>query len=252
MSKRSFKTVQLEFANYLRNPGVVNAPQGIEKRRLAVYRGLISANIQNFVDSGFPVLKRITPAGRWQELIDSFIANYFSTSPYFVDISGAFVDFLTSGQVLTKNDPPYIGELAHYEWVELSVSLLELEDGVEAVAELTPDTAIQLNSTAQLLSYSYEVEKISPDFLPATVAPETVHILVYRDLAGRVRFFRLSTMTVLLLRHLQQSEYSSNQDLTEAMQAALPQLAKEVVAEGLTATLTEFAKRQVILTRTGG
>ena len=50
--------LQTSFAAHIRDPQNVAAPEGIEDRRMSVYRNLFFNNICNLLSSNFPVLIR--------------------------------------------------------------------------------------------------------------------------------------------------------------------------------------------------
>ena len=55
----TFKDVQYQFTGYIRDPENNDKPEGIEQRRLNVYRDLFYNNIEGFISSCFPVLKSL-------------------------------------------------------------------------------------------------------------------------------------------------------------------------------------------------
>ncbi len=56
-----FQQQQQALTAYLRDPESCPAPQGVEPRRLAVYRDLFYKNIEGFISGGFPVCRSIFP-----------------------------------------------------------------------------------------------------------------------------------------------------------------------------------------------
>ena len=55
--KPAFQELQYAFAAHIRDPESNAAPEGIEDRRLAVYRELFYNNVQSLLTSTFPVLR---------------------------------------------------------------------------------------------------------------------------------------------------------------------------------------------------
>ena len=51
--------LQTRFAAQIRNPQSVPAPEGIEDRRMDIYRNLFFSNVCTFLSSNFPVLKSL-------------------------------------------------------------------------------------------------------------------------------------------------------------------------------------------------
>ena len=79
-SQPLFQRVQFEFAGHIRNPLSNSAPEGIEDRRLAIYRNLFFNNIESFIANGFPILKSITDTDRWVSLVRDFVHRHQSQS----------------------------------------------------------------------------------------------------------------------------------------------------------------------------
>ncbi len=89
-----FQVSQHTLVAHLRNPNKNRAPEGIEDRRLNIYRELIYNNIENFIASGFPVLKDVMSEANWHAMVRDFIECHESHSPYFLEISQEFLKYL--------------------------------------------------------------------------------------------------------------------------------------------------------------
>ncbi|OEC36203.1 Putative DNA-binding domain-containing protein [Pseudomonas cuatrocienegasensis] len=92
-------------------------------------------NIEGFISGAFPVLHRLIEASRWQRLVRSFIAEHQARTPYFLQISQEFLAWLQQGYVAEAGDPPFVLELAHYEWVELALDVSEAEPALLELAQ---------------------------------------------------------------------------------------------------------------------
>ena len=148
MSQQSLRDSQLEMARFLRNPDTAPAPEGIEPRRLKIYQDLIYNNIEGFISGGFPVLRTLYTDDAWNELVRKFIDGHSCHTPYFLEISQEFLNFLMNDYELRDCDPPFMAELAHYEWVELALDVSQEEidsdaldvdaDPLECVPVLSP------------------------------------------------------------------------------------------------------------------
>jgi uncharacterized protein len=89
-----FAAVQLEFAAHIRNPALYPAPADVEPRRMQVYVELFFNNIEALLASAFPVAKRVLGELRWRELVRGFIHHHPSASPYFLEISQEFLQYI--------------------------------------------------------------------------------------------------------------------------------------------------------------
>ena len=218
-----FRAHQLAFIHAIRSPEQA-IPSDVAPERMAVYRELFFNNIQNFVNSAFPVLRSILPAVIWQQNLRRFFAEATLTSPYFLNIAESYLDWLA-------NEPPSLPfalELAHYEWAELYVATLPCP-GLEPCDLTGP---LRLAECALVLSYQFPVHQISADFQPETPASNGCYLLVYRNIDDQVRFIALNQLTAALLTLLSERPGLDFVELTCEFSALLPQLAEvEWVAE---------------------
>jgi hypothetical protein len=201
MSKPGFQQTQYAFAAYIREPGRNPAPPGVKPERAAMYRELFCNNIMNFIGTSFPVLKQVLDEAHWLELVQDFFARHRSTTPYFSDFPEEFLAFLREERTSHPQDPPFLLELAHYEWVELALSLAEGEVPVTNMAEQNPlDCWITLSELAWPLAYRFPVQRISRDYQPSEPPVEPTLLAVYRDREDAVHFVELNPPTYRLLQ----------------------------------------------------
>ena len=224
---------QIRMASYLRDPERRSPPDGIEERRLKVYRELIFNNVEGFIRGGFPVLRSLYGDDDWQGLVRSFLDGHRCRSPYFLEISQEFIRYLTEEHQQRECDPPFLAELAHYEWVELALDVATDELPPERPSD-TPDL-LQLSPLAWVLSYRFPVHRIGPGFQPETPC-EGCYLVVYRDRSDVVNFIEVNAATARLLA-LFQEEGSSEAD------AVIERLAGEMQADP--AAIRPFAMEQV-------
>ncbi len=194
-----FAAKQREFAAYIRDPVKNPAPAGAPAQRIAVYRELFFNNINNFLASSFPVIRTLLDDRQWVELVQDFYAQHVSKSPYFAKIPEEFIAFLQAERV-APDDLPFLLELAHYEWVEMALSIATAEPVVQvAPPSALADRLITLSPLAWPLAYEYPVHKIAPDYLPVQPPASATFLVVYRDVADDVHFFEVTPLTYRLL-----------------------------------------------------
>jgi hypothetical protein len=225
----SFQQSQFQFARHLRNPDAYPAPEHIEDRRMGIYRDLIYKNIESFIANGFPVLREITDDEPWHRLVRDFIHRHRSQSPYFLEISQEFLRYLQDTRGQQEDDPPFMQELAHYEWVELALDIAEQEIPEAPVS--TPADLLQqrlgVSPLSWSLSYQYPVHKISRDYQPASPPATPTFLVVYRNRQDKVRFLEVNALTVRLLQLL-------NESAEPTLQSVLHTLANEAGQQDLT------------------
>lgn len=208
----SLASQQARLAAHLRDPDANPPPPGIEDRRLAIYRDLFFNNIEGLLSGNFPVIRKTLGDSRWRRLVREFYATHRSQTPLFAEIGREFTRFLQQRQA-SADDPGWLAEMAHYEWVELGLQIAagdlpahdpdgDLLSGVPVPSPL-----------AWPLGYAWPVQHIGPDYQPATVPAAPTLLLVRRDAAFQVRFAELSPLVYRLLELLGEGAASGREVL---------------------------------------
>lgn len=217
---KSFQRTQYALAAHLRAPDSEPAPEAIEERRIAIYRELVYNNIEGFVAGAFPVLHRLYPSSAWHAMVRDFIVKHRAQTPYFLEISQEFLAYLWEERGTLEEDPPFLLELAHYEWVELGLDIAtailpEFRD----LPENLLDTRVIVSPLVMNLVYQYPVHKISPSYRPDST--ELTYLVVYRNAEDKVKFMESNALTHRLLYLLQEPHERS-------LKAVLTQIAEEL------------------------
>lgn len=247
MPSADFQQTQLAFAAYIRDPKNNPAPSDVPADRMAAYHELFFNNIEGFLTSNFPVLRTLYRDDDWKKLAQDFFTNHQSQTPYFSKIGEEFLDFVENEREPRPEDPPFLLELAHYEWVELD---LVLSDPPEKIATLDSSellNAIPLLSPASyLLAYAYPVHQISVDFQP-TEPSETPHYLVaYQDSDHEVLFLEVNAITARLLELIENNQQQkTGQALLATIAQELQQNSEEIINAGQE-ILATLHKKQII------
>jgi hypothetical protein len=242
-----FKAKQLEFAAYIRDPANNPVPADVSQQRMAMYRELFFNNIDSFLSANFPVLRAILDDRQWLELGQDFFARHASQSPHFSKIPEEFLDYLQNERNCSA-DFPFMLELAHYEWVEMALSIAK--EALPAKENSLNDLlgqCIRLSPLAWPLVYQYPVQRISPDFLPETVPEQPTFLIVYRNSDDEVNFIEITSITYRLLEIIQEHEEIAAEDclkqIAEESKHPNPEL---IFASGLQ-ILKELAAKTVIV-----
>jgi hypothetical protein len=240
-----YREAQLTFAAHIRNPDVNPPPDDVEPRRMKVYLDLFYNNIEAFLGSGFPVVKKVLGEERWHGLVREFIHRHPSESPYFLEISQEFLSFL--GEREPDGLPEFLLELAHYEWVELALSVDERElpeTGFDPDGDLLAGQ-VEVSPLIWCLAYRWPVHEIGPGHLPDRPPESTTELIVYRRRDDRVRFMRVNPATLRLVEHLRAG--CSGREALERLAEELPTVDSSFVYEQGLATLERLRDAQVIL-----
>ncbi|NZA26018.1 putative DNA-binding domain-containing protein [Luteimonas sp. SJ-92] len=236
----TLRAQQFALARHLRDPGRHPPPPDIEDRRLAVYRDLFHNNIRSLLSGNFPVIRRTLGEDDWRALVREFFARHRSRTPLFTEIGREFVRFLEGRAEQAVGDPPWLPELAHYEWVELGLQIAadELPPHDPVAADDAPAALLDgipvVSPLAWALAYRWPVHRIGPQFRPLQPPEAPTLMLVRRDAAGEVRFSALSPLVYRLLEILGGNEAHSGSE-------CLGQLAAEAGAPDAEPFLSEGA-----------
>lgn len=245
MTDSPLRASQLSMARYLRDPQRQPPPAGVEKRRLRVYEDLVFNNIHGFISGGFPVLRSLYADADWRALVRTFIQQHRCQTPYFLEISQEFVRFLLEYDQARDCDPPFMAELAHYEWVELALDVAEDELPATAPAADVLAAVVQLSPLAWVLHYRFPVHRIGPGFRPVD-ATQPTYLVVYRNAADQVRFMELSATTARLLELLRDNETHSAGAILRRL-GGESGIAQEVVLDFGAIQLRELIDLSVVL-----
>lgn len=238
---------QRGFSAHLRDPDAVPAPPRIEPRRMAIYRDLVFNNLVDLLGGNFPILRSLGDEATWQSRVRGFLRDHRSQTPLFPEIAREFIRFLET-RTPVDGDPPFLVELAHYEWSELALGLDEssiddvehdaLGDVVEGIPVVSP--------LARLLAYRFPVQHIGPDFQPDEAPATPTLILLSRNRSDEIGFLAVEPLTALLFERLSANATTSGRACLDDVLAAIGRDDHGLRASGL-AMLGEFRRRDILL-----
>ncbi|MEO8992746.1 MAG: putative DNA-binding domain-containing protein [Nitrosospira sp.] len=240
-----FQRFQYAFTAHIRNPRVNPCPRGIETRRMEIYRKLVYNNLESFLLTCFPVLNKVLGKRRWVRLARGFLATHRSRSPFFRQIPDEFIDFLQSEEAIPANYPEFVLELAHYEWVELALSLSTMTPAWEAIdpkGSLLEQRPV-LNPVFANLRYNWPVHRIGPR---TRVTPVETCLLVFRNADDQIQFTEINAFTSRLINLLASTEHTGKAALQiVAIESRHP--SPEVVIRGGLEIMRDLMARGAIL-----
>ncbi|SUO94405.1 DNA-binding domain-containing protein [Suttonella ornithocola] len=245
---KNLATFQQQFGQYLRDPVAAPLPTGIPEKPATIYQQLVFDNYRGFIDSCFPICRRLTEEQQWLSLIRLCLRENKSTNPMFNSIPAQFLATLATAEHL----PPWYQSLAHYEWIELAIDIqvdsIPQTISVERLNEtlLTPATSLQLlpNPTLQNLRYEWPVHQISQDFQPE--APIETYLLVYRNHAHQSNFIEINSATAQLISCLTTIETIKNHSLLESLAIKLGFELPEQLYHFLVPLLTDLIYQEAL------
>lgn len=200
----TLRAQQFRLAAHVRDPEREAPPPGIEDRRLQVYRDLFYNSLQGLLAGNFPVIRKLLDDAGWHALLRDFYREFRCSTPLFPELPREFIQYLQQRAETGRDDPPWLLELAHYEWVELALDLSEASDEDtphDPQGDLLEGVPVP-SPLAWPLAYAWPVHRLAPDFLPAEPLPAPTFLLVRRGPDLRVHFHSLSPLTFRLLQRL--------------------------------------------------
>ncbi len=242
-----FKEKQREFVRYIREPSVNPPPPDVKPERMAMYRELIFNNIDGFLANNFPVIRRLLNDAEWFELVQDFFAKHTCKTPHFSEIAEEFLDYLENERN-NLDDYPFLLELAHYEWVEMVLSIsTDMIDYCKQDTGNLETGRIKLSPLAWPLVYRFPVHLIAPGYVPSQTPEHPVCLLAYRDLNDDVKFIEINAISYRMLEIIQaDGPIQASDCLSRVVQESNFPNPAAVTAGGLQ-TLKELAEKKVIL-----
>ena len=182
---------------------------------MAIYRELFFNNLHSLLGSTFPVIKKLHKPDKFRSLIRAFMVQHQAQTPYFLEVPQEFLTFLQDEYELQDDDFPFLIELAHYEWVELALSVSE---EVNDTTKVNPDgdllQRIPVRSVlAWTYAYQYPVHRISKDYQPTEPGEALTFLVVCRKANDDMDFLELNPVTARLLELIEANEQDSGREL---------------------------------------
>lgn len=211
----SFQQVQTHFCQWIRQPTSDLSPvvQGVAVDRMQVYRELLYNNVVSFIDSVFPVAQSLLSEQEWAALQHDFFSQARCKSPFYMDISKEFLEYLQSHQSSITDKYPWLLELLHVEWMELQVELAEFEwpDSahflqLEDINNLDDHCALRCSVPIWVLGYQWRVYEWQIAHDVDGELPEPSFLLVWCDADDDRCQQVIAPLYALLIDHIAQQQ----------------------------------------------
>ncbi|MCG9721586.1 putative DNA-binding domain-containing protein [Shewanella sp. Isolate7] len=243
----SFTQVQQSFIDYIKDPSSP-LPQGTDARRMGIYRELFFNNVKGFVASGFPVLCSLYEEEIWQALVQRFFATHDCQTPIFIEIAQEFLLFLQNEYQMNEQDPAFMLELAHYEWLELVVATAPDDRQSQRLdAQSIEARPLALSLAARVAQYHFEVQRISPDYRPEVPIEQPNFFCLYRDSSDEVCFLQLNPLAAQVLAYIGQQDGVGFTALCDWLTQLYQQMPRQQIVEGCRQLLADMAERGIVV-----
>lgn len=240
---------QYEFAAHIRDPENNPAPDDVDGRRMAVYCELFYNNVEGLLCKTFPVLRKLHDDMAWHTLVRDYFARHRARNPLFLEIPREFLSWLEHEYTGAPGKWPFLYELAHYEWVELALSISEEtleQDGVDPEGNLLAGIPV-LSPLAWQLVYRFPVHQISPDCMPATPGEQPTYLVAYRDATDETGFLEINAVTKRLLELIAEDTGSTGEALLLRIAGELSHPQPETVINGGADILKKLRGKDILL-----
>ena len=244
-----FQQLQYAFTAHIRDPQSQPRPTDVEARRMKIYNELTYNNVEDFMASTYPVLHSILDDAQWHALIRDYFANHYATTPLFHEMPREFLKYLEQERTATEDDLPFLLELAHYEWVELALSVSDQQADMTTIdveGDLLEGVPV-LSPLAWPLSYQFPVHKISSEFQPMHLPEQATYLVVYRDAQDEVRFLEMNPVTAYLVQLITEDSQRNGRQMLEAIAEQLQHPNPEAVIEAGEQILKDLRARDILL-----
>jgi hypothetical protein len=168
---------------------------------MAIYRELFFNNLHNLIGTTFPVIKKLHTREKFRSLIRAFMVRHEAQTQ--------------NEYELQDDDFPFLIELAHYEWVELALSVSEETNegrSVDPDGDLLEGIPVR-SVLAWTYAYQYPVHRISTDHLPAEPGETPTFLAVCRKANDDMDFMELNPVTARLLEMIEANKQDSGREL---------------------------------------
>ena len=244
-----FQRKQYALAAHIRDPENSPAPEGVEDRRIAIYRELFFNNLRELLSSTFPVLKKLHSDEKWRQMIRDFMVSHRAQTPYFLQIPKEFLEFLQSDYNASDDDFPFLLELAHYEWAELALTVSEEKNDIHQVdpnGDLITGVPVK-SRLAWPLVYQFPVHRISTDFLPSEAPAQPTFLVVYRRANYELGFMELNPVTARLLEMIVENTTKSGRELLADLAEEISYPDPNALLDHGASALNEMHRAEIIL-----
>ena len=147
------------------------------------------------------------------------------------------------------DDYPFLVELAHYEYIEIALSISEDSNNLEDIdpeGDLLHQVPVK-SALAWNHAYQYPVHRINKDFTPSEPAEQPVFIAVYRRADDTVGFLELNPITARLLEAIDDNDGQlTGEALLRALAAEINYADVEALVQHGAAALEEMRQLEIL------
>lgn len=174
----SLATLQRRWADHVRDPSMT-APEGVEARRLAVYRRLCIDSLDSLLAGSLPRLQHRLGTQRWRATVEHYYARHACHTPLFPQIAAEFAHWLAAQDTLGL--PGWAAELAHYESTQQALHIEAREAGQPLPRAAVGTDVLALSAHVRVLGYQWPVHRDDALAAPSDATPTLLLLQRHAD-----------------------------------------------------------------------
>ena len=237
MNEHPLQQTQQAFCAWIRDPRS-DLPAEFVTERMQVYRTLLFNNVSSFINLVYPIARTLLSETKWQSLLQDFFQNAQNQSPFYNDISLQFREYLDEQQHPVLQEYPWLAELLQFEWLELYLDTVEIEEKT-----FSPASAWQLNTHIWILVYQYPVYLWTTEQQYFEHSPSAV--MVWRNHHDQGCVEPLSPLFACLIEQLNLKALTE-QELKQLIYTTVPDLSEQEVEQQLKLLSERFTELDLL------
>ncbi len=245
-----FQDVQRQLTAHLRNPGAHPPPEGVEDRRIGIYRRLVSGNLSRLLGASLLLTRDQLGKKRFELLVRAFLREHRAATPYFPRLAGEFGKWYEQARSGCPQDPPWLGDLIRYETEKHALRRMP-DPPADSPTDPQGDVVTGVPAPSpllRLLTLRYPVHRSKDGKLDPKPPAFPAFLLVRRDRAGRVLTRELGVLTAgLLALILDNDSRQTGRDLLETMLEQAPPDSRKTLRKQGREQLRRFRQSGVLL-----
>jgi len=241
----SLATLQQRWADHVRDPSRP-PPEGVDARRLAVYRRLCIDSLDSLLAGCLPRLQEQLGEARWRSLVEHYYAHHVCHTPLFPQIASEFAAWLATQDTFAL--PGWVAELAHYESTQQALHIEARDAGHSLQHVPAGSDVVALSPLVRVLGYQWPVHEDAA--LDDATASEPTLLLLRRLADYHLQVEELAPLAYALLSvfghdgvrvdDALQALADAHGVLAEELRVACTPLLAELFAAGVLVVLAGF------------
>ena len=203
MLNHDFRQYQFALARHLRDPLGTPAPEGVSASAVLSCTQEMAHNLNELLMPAFANTRAVLGEDLWQHTLRLFLHDAPTHAPWATAVQEAYVKFLEHNN-LVQHLPPWLQDLAHFEWLQSAVSGADLVWPAHDPHGDLLQKVVVMNPTHVEVMYDWSVQRINLTHKPFDMQP--TYLSIVRDVRDTVRVVESSRFRRHLIDLLRQNQ----------------------------------------------